>query len=111
MNDANGLAANWLRSAVDTIAQKNASSLPVEAIQKFLKDRSNNAKARRLAYELIAQAQPTRAAKLIQDMLDDPSVELEEMLSSEFWILPKPRNLQSSIARLSMPHAMLTKLI
>ena len=76
MNDANGLAANWLRSAVDTIAQKNASSLPVEALQKFLNDPSNNAKARRLAYELIAQAQPTRADKLIQGMLDDPSVEL-----------------------------------
>ena len=76
MDDANDLAANWLRSAIDAIAQKHARALPLDSLQRFLADRSHNAKARRLAYELIAKAQPTRAEKLIANMLDDPSVEL-----------------------------------
>ncbi|MBT3470004.1 MAG: hypothetical protein HOK49_12345 [Opitutae bacterium] len=76
MDDANVLAANWLRSAVDTIAQRNTKSLPIAELEEFLSNRNHNPKARRLAYELIARSKPALAKKLIKNMLNDPSVEL-----------------------------------
>ena len=76
MDDANNLAANWLRSAVDALAQKHADALPTQALQTFLDDRDHAPRARRLAFELIAQTHPALADKLIAGMLNDPSVEL-----------------------------------
>lgn len=75
MDGANPLAANWLRSAVDTIAARE-KKLPVAALKKFLADKNQNPRARRLAFELIKGADPDTAAKLISTMLNDPSVEL-----------------------------------
>jgi hypothetical protein len=79
MNGANELAANWLRSAVDTIAARELDAgkkLPVAALQKYLADTKNDPSARRLAYEVIARAEPATAEKLISGMVDDPSAEL-----------------------------------
>jgi hypothetical protein len=79
MGDANPISLNWLRSAVDTIAARELSAgrkLPVSRIEKFLGDTAHHPRARRLAYELIAQAEPDRAESLIAKMLDDPSPEL-----------------------------------
>ena len=75
MDGANPLAANWLRAAVDTIAARE-SKLPLDALQKFLADKKHNPRARRLAFELIQKADAALAAKLIPEMLNDPSVEL-----------------------------------
>ena len=79
MNGANDLALNWLRAAVDTIAAqelKSGKSLPVPALEAFLKDTQNNPQARRLAYEWIARANPAAAERLIAGMTDDPGREL-----------------------------------
>jgi len=79
MDDASPVALNWLRSAVDVIAARELAagkSLPVATLEKFLAKKSHHPRARRLAYELIAQAEPERAQKLIAGMLDDPSTEL-----------------------------------
>ncbi len=79
MNGANDLAVNWLRSAVDTIAARElaaARPLPVSDLEAFLKDTKNDARARRLAYELIVQANPAAAEKLLAGMMDDPGREL-----------------------------------
>ena len=79
MNGANDLAVNWLRAAVDTIAAREldaGKSLPVPALEKFLGDTKNSPQARRLAYELIARANPAAAERLITGMLDDPGREL-----------------------------------
>jgi hypothetical protein len=76
LDRANPLAANWIRSAIDAIAQGPDAKLPVPQLVKFLEDHSHNPKARRLAYELILSAAPDKAGELIDTMLDDPSVEL-----------------------------------
>lgn len=79
MNGANDLAANWLRSAVDTIAARELDAgkkLPVAALQKYLADTKNDPSARRLAYEIIARADPVAGEKLISGMLEDPGAEL-----------------------------------
>jgi len=75
MDGANPLAANWLRSAVDTIAARG-KKLPVDDLKKFLTDKTHDPRARRLAFELIQRTEPGTAAKLIPTMVNDPSVEL-----------------------------------
>jgi hypothetical protein len=79
MDDASPVVLNWLRSAVDVITARELAarkSLPIADLERFLAKKSHHPRARRLAYELIAQAEPDRAKKLMAGMLDDPSTEL-----------------------------------
>ncbi|MGI9243474.1 MAG: hypothetical protein ACR2RV_21925 [Verrucomicrobiales bacterium] len=76
MRGANPLAANWLRSAVDTISDREGAELPVAELGEFLLDTRQNPRARRLAFELIAKADPPAAEALVPGMLADPSQEL-----------------------------------
>ncbi|MFT4692024.1 MAG: hypothetical protein ACJASX_002260 [Limisphaerales bacterium] len=79
MNGASPLAANWLRGAVHTIADqgiRRGHGLPTAPLLKWLRDTSNDPRARRLAYDLIRQVQPKTADRLISGMINDPSVEL-----------------------------------
>ena len=79
MNDANELAANWLRSAIDGLVERvreNGESLPLVALGDYLLHTSNHPRGRRLAYELIQQSHPKLAQQLIPGLLHDPSLEL-----------------------------------
>lgn len=79
MDGASPLALNWLRSAVESIVAREAAAgrpLPVAELEKFVGQTSHHPRARRLAYELIAQADPARAEAMIAGMLIDPSTEL-----------------------------------
>jgi hypothetical protein len=75
LDGANAYAANWLRSAVDAIAARS-EALPVEALVAYLGDAGHDPRGRRLAWELIRDRDPAAAERLIEGMLDDPSVEL-----------------------------------
>ena len=73
---ANPLAANWLRSAVETIADRQISSgkpLPSAELEKFIRDESQDPRARRLAFDWLAKVDNTLADRLIPNMLRDPS--------------------------------------
>ncbi|MBI5802099.1 MAG: hypothetical protein HZA92_15420 [Verrucomicrobia bacterium] len=79
MDDANDLAANYLRSAVDAIVDRELAAkrtLPQLDLEKFISDTKHNPRARRLAYELIARVSPATGEKLLPTFLNDPSVEL-----------------------------------
>ncbi len=79
MDGAGPLAANWLRAAVDTIAERQIQqkrSLPLVELEKFLQQKQHDQRARRLAYEWIARGDPSAPDRLIPQMLDDPSLEL-----------------------------------
>ncbi len=79
MNGASPMASNWFRSALETIVTreiKSGKALPLNNIGDFLLNNSNGPQGRRLAYELISQADPDTAAKLIPGMLNDPSPQL-----------------------------------
>lgn len=79
MDGANLLAINWLRSAAETVAQRQlreGGKLPVEELEQFLADTSHEPRARRLAYELIASVDETARERLIPGLLNDPSLEL-----------------------------------
>jgi hypothetical protein len=79
MNDADAVAANWLRAAVDAIAERTVAAgkeLPATHLEKFVLDRRHTGKVRRLAFEWLARADVTAADRLIPGMLDDPGLEL-----------------------------------
>ncbi|MBI3860412.1 MAG: hypothetical protein HY290_00800 [Planctomycetia bacterium] len=79
LDDANPLAANWLRSAAETIADRQmgrGQKLPVRELEAFLLDTSHVARGRRLAFDLLARGDATAGDRLVPNMLHDPSLEL-----------------------------------
>ena len=79
MDDAGPVAANWLRAAVDSVAERamrDGQSLPAAEFESFVLDRTHAGFVRRLAYEWLARVDPTAPDRLIPGMLDDPSTEL-----------------------------------
>ncbi|MDY0167361.1 MAG: hypothetical protein RBS80_12505 [Thermoguttaceae bacterium] len=79
MDGANPLAANWMRTAVDAVAERavrQGEALPLEELERFVLDRSHAARARRLAYEMLVSHDPEAEQRLIPGMVDDPSLEL-----------------------------------
>jgi len=79
MNGANDLARNWIFAAADTITDrtlKAGATLPLPALADFLLNSSNDPRARRLAFDLIARGDAATAETLLPGLLDDPSTEL-----------------------------------
>lgn len=79
LDDANPLAANWLRSAVETVAQREldkGGKLPARELEQWALDTKHDPRARRLAFELLTRVDSTAPDRLIPSMLEDPSVEL-----------------------------------
>ncbi len=75
---ANPIAANWLRSAAESIADrelKATGKLPQAELEKFIGETEHNPRARRMAYEWVLKQDPTAADRLIPGMLSDPSTE------------------------------------
>ena len=75
---ANPLAVNWLRGAVESIADrelKKSGKLPNKLLEGFVTDTSNSPEARRLAYEWLVKVDATASDRLIPGMLHDASPE------------------------------------
>jgi hypothetical protein len=75
---ASPLAANYLRSAVEAIADRavnSKSQLPLGQLEKFIHDKKNDPRARRLAYEVLARVDKTAGDRIIPKMLHDASPE------------------------------------
>lgn len=79
MNGANPLAENWLRAAIDAIADRASNSgkpLPLEALKEFLNQSKNTSGPRVVAFDLIRQASPEAADQITPQLLEDSSAEL-----------------------------------
>jgi hypothetical protein len=79
LDDANPIAGNWLRAAVEAIVDRalaDGKKLPAAALEKLVLDKSHAGPARRLAYECLTRVDKTAQGRLIPGMLDDPSAEL-----------------------------------
>ena len=75
---ASPLAANWLRSAFEAIADrsiKTSGKLPGPQLEAFILERDQSPRARRLAYEWLIKVDPSVTQRLIPRMLSDPSPE------------------------------------
>jgi outer membrane protein assembly factor BamB len=78
-DDASPVAANWLRAAVDTIADREVATgrpLPTDNLEAFVKDTRHDGAARRLSYEWLERVDATAPQRLLPGMLDDPGQEL-----------------------------------
>lgn len=79
IDDANPTAANWLRTAVDAIAEAEKAAgrkLPADKLEAFAKDTKSAASARRIAYELLAAQDPDAKTRLLPGFLNDKSPDL-----------------------------------
>jgi hypothetical protein len=79
MDESGVVAANWLRSAADAVAEKAAATgtpLPAADLEAFVKDTRHKPAARRIAYELLVKADRTTPDRLLPGLLLDPSHEL-----------------------------------
>ncbi|MCI0639463.1 MAG: hypothetical protein L0Y72_15675 [Gemmataceae bacterium] len=79
LDDANPTARNWLRSAVEAIADETLrakKTLPQKQLEAFVLDKRHAGHSRRLAYEWLVRIDPTTPARLLPGMLDDPGQEL-----------------------------------
>jgi hypothetical protein len=79
MDGAGPLAANWIATAAESIAERQlqrGGKLPAAELEKFTLDRRHAPRARRLAFEWLTRADPTAPKRLLPGMLNDPSLEL-----------------------------------
>ena len=79
MNSAAPLAANYFRSAAEAIVERELKmgKRPATAgLLAYLKNTDNNARARRLAFELVQKVDGDKASPLVAGFVDDPSLEL-----------------------------------
>ncbi len=75
---ANPLAVNWLCGAFEAVAANaiQQGKLPKAELEKFILDKSNNPRARRLAYETLIKVDASASERIIPGMINDPSVTL-----------------------------------
>ncbi|WP_020471142.1 hypothetical protein [Zavarzinella formosa] len=79
MDDATPLTSNWLRSAVNAIAEKEKASgkmIPAKQLEEFVLDTKHGPVGRRLAYELLTEADPKAPDRLLPGFINDPSGDL-----------------------------------
>jgi len=79
LDDAGPIASNWLRSAVDAIAERtlaSGKSLPAGKLEAFVRQTRHNGRARRLAYEWLTRIDVKAPDRLLPGMLSDPGAEL-----------------------------------
>ncbi len=79
MDGANPLAANWLRTAIDAVAERSVARgqpLPAAAMEKYVLDVRHSPPGRRLAYEWLLRGEPQVQDRVIPQMLNDPSLEM-----------------------------------
>jgi len=79
MDDASPVAANWLRSAVNSLAEKEKAAgrkLPADQLEALATNAKHSPAGRRLAYELLTEADPKAPDRLLPGFVNDPSMEL-----------------------------------
>lgn len=77
MKGASPLAENWLRSAVDAVTDRAGSEDSLaETLLGYVRDTANAPRARRTAYDVVRRLQPELAESLLDEAIDDPSLEM-----------------------------------
>ncbi len=78
-DNASPTAANWLRSAVDAIAEKETKAgKKLPGIWEFVKDTKRSPEARRIAFELARAEDKAAAEKMLPEMIEDPNLEIRK---------------------------------
>jgi hypothetical protein len=76
LDTKNVVAANWYRTAFDTIAERELArpqpQIPRDAIEVYVKDSKHSGRARRLGLSMLERIDPDIRAQLLPAWLDDP---------------------------------------
>ena len=92
-DDDNATAANWLRTAVDAIAENEIAAgrkLPADKLEAFVKDTKRAATARRAAYEILVAQDADAKGRLLPGFLNDKSADLRrDAITNQLDILEK----------------------
>ncbi|MEX0710882.1 MAG: hypothetical protein WD278_00945 [Pirellulales bacterium] len=78
LDGAGPLAANWIRSAVDAIAERQVRAggeLPKDKLEAFIHDTEHSPRGRRMAFEWLTRVDASAPDRLIPGLLNDSSVE------------------------------------
>ncbi len=75
LDQADPVARNWLRSAIDGILEKSTAPLPKDVLQRIVADPSRGLASRRVAWELLESVDAELVASLIPSFLHDPAAE------------------------------------
>jgi hypothetical protein len=76
LDHATPLGANWIQNAFETVADRELAQkrpLPAAQLELFIRDKSHQPRARRLAYEWLVKVDPAAKGRLIPGMLLDPA--------------------------------------
>lgn len=79
MSDSRPLAANWLRTVIDTLLDGERAAgrpLPLQTLQGFVQQKHHSGAARQLAYDWLSAHDPATAARLLPEFLHDPAAGL-----------------------------------
>ena len=79
MDDANPIAVNWQRAAVESIqdrAESKGQQVSAEKLEAFIQETRHAGPSRRLAYECLVRLDPKTPERMLPKLLDDPSQEL-----------------------------------
>jgi len=79
IDDRKPTSVNWLRTAIDAIAEKQASDgakFSEDSLTIFIRNRKNSPTARSVAFEIFENQEPVRSDVLLAGFIDDPSLEL-----------------------------------
>ncbi|MEO0531898.1 MAG: YdjY domain-containing protein, partial [Planctomycetota bacterium] len=77
MKDASPLAENWLRSAIDAVADSVGEAAALEdTLRQFIRNMSHAPRARRTAYEILRRYRPKVADAVLSESSNDPSLEM-----------------------------------
>lgn len=78
LDDASPTAANWLRAAVDAVAERALASgkLTAAPLEAFVRETQHAGQARRLAYEWLVKVDRAAPERLLPGMINDPGQEL-----------------------------------
>ena len=74
--DATPAGGNWLRSGIDRAVERVGDSLSADTLAPVVADRKRPARVRALAFGWLKDRDPSRAAGLLDGMLDDPALDL-----------------------------------
>ena len=74
--DATPAGGNWLRSGIERAVERAGDSLSADTLTTVVADRKRPARVRTLAFGWLKDRDPSRAAGLLDGMLDDPALDL-----------------------------------
>lgn len=75
-SDATPAGGNWLRSGIERAVERAGDSLSADALMAVVADRKQPARVRTLVFGWLKDRDPSRAAGLLDGMLDDPALDL-----------------------------------